>query len=711
MDPEDARRPDDDRSGPGASADGAEGSRPGLLTHVIEQVPDVLLMLQLNPDGQLRCQTVLSSRPTAHRLASVAGRAVQEIFPPHAMNNFRRRYEEALATRDSVRYEERLGTPEAPLFVEAVLTPILDANGRCTHLFWSGRDVGERQAMTSALRESEERFRALFETAASGIAWMDPRGGFLEVNPSLCELTGRTADQLLGLTIQELAHPDDREAVEGVLSGALDAGTDGARVEMRLVSAQGDIVWVLATASPDGERGGRASRLIWHIQDTTERRGLEERLAHQSLHDALTGLPNRALFLDRLDRALSRLDRNPGMVAVMILDLDRFHAINEAHGHAVGDRALAALAERLGRSMRQSDTIARLESDEFGLLCEDLEVSDDALTVARRLHESIRQPIVVDGLEMTLSGTVGVALTENTADRPETMLRDATAALVRAKSAGRGSTEVFDDSMRQQTAVRLKTEGDLQRAIEEGEFRVFYQPQVNLESGTIVGVEVLVRWQHPERGLVTPTEFIGLAEETGVIVPLGHWVMDQACRQAVKWRSLRGDDPLMMWVNISPRQLAQTDFPEAVSKILADTGADASTLCVEVTEGVLTQEAGAAVAVLRGVKDLGLRIGIDNFGKGFSSLAYLKRLPIDMLKLDRTFVAGLGTSPEDSAIAAAVINLARAMGLISLAEGVETPDQLAELRELGCDLAQGYFFSSPQPPEVIEELLGQDLRW
>jgi diguanylate cyclase (GGDEF)-like protein/PAS domain S-box-containing protein len=711
MDPEDTRRPDDGQPRERASAEGTEGPRADLLTSVMEQVPDLLLMFGVTPEGQMRCQTALSSRPTADRLATVAGRAIQEIFPPEALGRFRERYEEAFSTRESVRYEERLRGPEASLFIEAVLTPIFDAEGRYTHLFWSGRDVSEQRAITSALRDSEERSRALFEHSDLGLAWVDPRGGFLEVNPFLCEMLGRTGKKLLGLSVQELAHPDDREAVQGVLSEVSDPGAEGTQIEARLVHERGDVVWVFATVSAVRDHEGPPSKLLWQIQDTTERRILQERLAHQAFHDSLTELPNRALFLDRVDRALSRLDRNPGMVAVIIVDLDGFDSVNDAHGHVVGDRVLASLAQRFGEALRQSDTVARLEGDAFGLLCEDLESAEDAATVARRLHESVRARMVVDGVEVTLSGTVGVALTESTVDPPEALLRDAAAALAQAKSTSRGGTQIFDESMREETAARQRTQADLQRALEDGEFRVFYQPQVNLESGTIVGVEVLARWQHPERGLVTPAEFISLAEESGVILPLGHWVMEQACRQAVKWRDLRGDDPLMTWVNISPRQLSQADFAETVSKILADTGADASMLCLEVTEGVVMAEAGAAVAVLRSLNDLGLRIGIDNFGKGFSSLAYLKRLPIHMLKLDRTFVAGLGTSPEDSAIAAAVINLARAMGLISLAEGVESPDQLAELRELGCDLAQGYFFSSPQPPEVIEELLGQDLRW
>lgn len=706
MDPGEVDRGDP----PVAGATEAGGQAPGgLLRRALAEVPDALLMLQVGPDGNLRCLTALSSRPTAPALAGLVRRRIEEILPREALTRFGHVYQEAHRTRDSVRYEERLDGGDPPLVLEATLTPIFDAEGRSTHVFWSARDVSQREAMATALRQSEERFQALFEASSLGIAWADPEGRFLEVNPALCEMLGRTAEQLLSVSIQDLAHPDDRDAVRRVIQETRTEPA-GASLEVRLIHQRGDAVWAQASVSPMGNHSG-PPRIMWQVQDTMERRGLQERLTHQALHDSLTGLPNRALFLDRTGRALSRLDRATSMVGVMVVDIDRLDAVNDAHGHETGDRVLVAVGERLKDSIGQADTIARLGGDEFGLLCEDLESDEDALTLAERVRESVRGPVRVEGTEVALSGTVGVALSRNTADNPETLLRDATLALHRAKAGGRGGLEVFDKSMREKAARRLKTETDLQKAIQGGEFRVFYQPQVELESGTIVGVEVLARWQHPERGLVTPTEFIQLAEETGIILPLGQWVLEQACRQSEKWRSFRGGEPLPAWVNISPTQLAQPNFPELVSKILAEHGTDPAALCLEVTEGALLGETGTAVATLRKLKDLGIKVGLDDFGMGFSSLAYLKRLPVDMLKLDRTFVAGLGTNPEDSAIAAAVITLARAIGLTSIAAGVETPEQLAELRELGCDLAQGYFFSSPQPAEVMEELLTQNLRW
>jgi diguanylate cyclase (GGDEF)-like protein/PAS domain S-box-containing protein len=680
----------------------------GLLRRALAEVPDPLLMLQVGDDGNLRCLTALGSRPTAPALGGLVGKRIEDILPPEALARFRERYHEAHQARDAVRYQERLVDGELPIVLEATLTPIFDGEARFTHVFFSVRDASQHEATAAALRQSEGRFQALFEGSPLGIAWVDPDGRVLEVNPTFSEMVGRPTERLLSASIQDLAHPEDRDAVIRALQGP---DPPGAGLEVRLIHERGHTVWTQASVSPVPGGPGTPHRIMWQLQDTTERRGLQERLAHQALHDPLTGLPNRALFLDRVNRALSRLDRNPGLVAVMVLDIDRLDAVNDAHGHETGDRVLIAVGERLQESIRQADTIARLGSDEFGLLCEDLESDRDALALAERVRESVGTEIHLEGGAVTVSGSVGVALSQSTAENPETLLRDATLALHRAKAEGRARVEVFDESMREKAARRLKTETDLQKAIEGGEFRVFYQPQVELDSGTIVGVEVLARWQHPERGLVTPTEFIQLAEETGVILPLGQWVLEQACRQSEKWRGLNGGNPLPAWVNISPSQLAQPNFPELVSKILAEHGTDPASLCLEVTEGALVGETGAAVETLRKLKDLGIKVGLDDFGMGFSSLAYLKRLPVDMLKLDRTFVAGLGTNTDDSAIAAAVINLSRAMGLVSIAEGVETPEQLAELRELGCNLAQGYFFSSPQPAEVMEELLTQSLRW
>ncbi|HEX6207461.1 MAG TPA: EAL domain-containing protein, partial [Actinomycetota bacterium] len=575
----------------------------------------------------------------------------------------------------------------------------------------------EKEALEVRLAQVESRRQAaaghadhLFRVSTTGVAWSDGDGKLHEVNRALAAMVRRSPEDLIGISLQDLLHADEQDAIERLLAEARESDEGVAQTETRFAHEDGEISHVHVTLTAVRGEDDEEDRFLWQVADYTERRGLQERLAHQALHDSLTGLPNRALFLDRLSRALQRLDRNPGTVAVMVMDLDHFAHVNEQNGHEVGDRVLAHVAERLGESIRGSDTVGRLESDTYGILCEELSDAEDAQGVADRLRRAVEGRAMIDELGVDVGVSIGVALTDETTDRPETLLRDATLAVREAKEGGRGRTEIFDRERREETAQRFRTESDLARAIEEDEFRVFYQPQIDLETGTIVGVEVLVRWQQPDSGLVTPSEFIPLAEETGLIVPLGAWVLEQACLQSKRWTSVAGTE-LATWVNMSPRQLAQPDLPKMTEKVLAQTGADPATLCVEVTEGIFLEETGGAIANLRALKELGLRVGIDDFGKGFSSLAYLKRLPVDMLKIDRTFVHGLGRSKEDTAIAEAVISLARAMDLTSIAEGVETPEQLARLREMGCDLAQGYLFASPQPAEVIEQLLTQDLRW
>jgi diguanylate cyclase (GGDEF)-like protein len=428
---------------------------------------------------------------------------------------------------------------------------------------------------------------------------------------------------------------------------------------------------------------------------------------NQLLRDPLTGLPSRLLFLNRLSGALERLQRRPGRyVAVLFLDLDRFKVINDSLGHPAGDQLILAVAERLRHALRRQETIARFGGDEFAVLCEDLRDEQDAVAVAERLLKSFSLPFHLSHGNAVSSASVGIAVAADPDQDGEDLIRDADAAMYRAKQAGGARLMLFDDVTRQRALDRLHTENALRDALVREEFRVYFQPEVSVETGSIVGLEALVRWEHPERGLVPPADFIGLAEETGLIVPIGSWVLHEACGHAQRWQQERaGTDPLTVRVNVSGRQLAENNLVETVTEALEATGLDPSVLCLEVTESVLIEDPDSSSETLARLKALGVQIAVDDFGTGYSSLEHLRRFPIDCVKIDRSFVRGLPESSEDVAIVGAVIELGHALNLSVVAEGVETSDQLGNLQTAGCDTAQGFLFSRPEHPDVIDALI------
>jgi diguanylate cyclase (GGDEF)-like protein len=467
-------------------------------------------------------------------------------------------------------------------------------------------------------------------------------------------------------------------------------------------------------AGRPGDEQRQISQLVTHLAAIAiERKEFEDRLAHQSLHDPLTGLPNRTLFLDRLAQAIARCRRTHAPVAVLFFDLDRFKVVNDSLGHDAGDELLDAVARRLEAVVRPGDTVARFGGDEFTVLCEDLpgdEAHERAQEIARRLSAAITAPVMLHSGETFLNSSIGIALATTGDERPEDLLRDADAAMNHAKGLGSGSVEVFDDALRERALARHATETALHQAMQRSEFCLFFQPIVDLGEGRCVGAEALVRWQHPERGLVPPTEFIDLAEETGLIVELGAWVLEEAARQSARWQ-LENDEPFVVSVNLSARQLAQPDLAERVAAALDRTGAAAGNLCIEITESVLMDDADATIAAIERLRSLGLRLSIDDFGTGYSSLGYLKRFPADIVKIDRSFVDGLGSNNGDTAIVSAVIGLAHALGMRAVAEGVERAEQLEALVDLACDEAQGYFFAPPQPADDLRQLMGRARRW
>jgi diguanylate cyclase (GGDEF)-like protein len=479
------------------------------------------------------------------------------------------------------------------------------------------------------------------------------------------------------------------------------------------VVADGDVVAVLEFFSrlpvrPEEERIARlAAQVAAHLTRVAERLLARERLAHQALHDALTGLPNRALFEDRLDLALARAGRQSTFTAVLFLDVDRFKLINDTLGHRVGDRLLREAAERVRSAVRASDTVARFGGDEFAVLCEGLGDDRDALTIANAVHDAMRVPLVLDdGGDLLLGASIGIALARGREARRDALLRDADAAMYRAKELGRGRIEVFDDRLRERLDARLRIERELRHGLEHGELRLAYQPVISLADGRIGSVEALVRWHHPERGVVSPGEFLPVAEESGLIIRLGEEVLGQACRQAAHWRAELGEDaPLPINVNLAARQLGQPGFVDVVLRIVAESGVDAHDIALEITESAVIENTLLAADTLDQLKALGFTVLLDDFGTGYSSLSYLQRLPIDVLKIDRSFISALGDGRESDAIVRAIVGIAEALRIGVVAEGIETAEQASTARALGCDSAQGFHFARPSGPEGIEALV------
>jgi diguanylate cyclase (GGDEF)-like protein/PAS domain S-box-containing protein len=546
------------------------------------------------------------------------------------------------------------------------------------------------------MRESDERFRSAFEDAPIGMALVGLDGIIQRVNASLCLATGRTEDTLVGIALDDLTPEEDRD-------GADWPAVSGVEVERRFTRGDRSVGWGLWQHSLVRDRGDQPAYWVSHVLDISARKGVERELDYQAHHDPLTGLPNRTLFLQHLRELIAKGGSDE--VAVLFVDLDNFKLINDSLGHGAGDRLLVVVAERMRRVLRPEDVIARFGGDEFAVTIGRAGGEIAARRVADRLASALRAPVELDGRQRFVTASFGVrSLPVGVAD-PEGLLRDADAAMYRAKELGKARCEVFDASMRERAVERLDLEGGLRHALEREELRLLYQPQVELATGRIVGAEALLRWHHPDRGLVVPPVFIPIAEQTGLIVPIGAWVLETACRQAAAWTRLNGR-ALTMAVNVSPRQLASTEFAGVVERALAETQLDPGLLCLEITESAVMADPAAATAVLEQLKAIGVRLAIDDFGVGYSSLAQLKALlPVDTIKIDKSFVDGVTGHGEDQAIVDAVLRLADGLGLAAVAEGVESAEQVDALLGLGCRLSQGFHFARPQSPSELERLL------
>ncbi|HEX8335237.1 MAG TPA: EAL domain-containing protein [Pyrinomonadaceae bacterium] len=573
---------------------------------------------------------------------------------------------------------------------------------------YGGREESVAEAPQHKVSEGD-RFRSAFDYAAIGMALVSTEGRWLQVNRSLCHILGYIEEELLLTDFLSVTHPDDLPTALSNIGQLLKGKVQASQMEKRYIHKSGHEVWVHWSVSLVRDQYSKSVHLIFQIQDITDRKLAEQQLHHDAFHDALTGLPNRALFMDHLKLAIARSRRNSQTkFAVLYLDLDRFKVINDSLGHTIGDQLLVGIADRLKNNLRPGDTVARLGGDEFTVLIEDITDESESVQVAERIQKELSIPFTLSGREVFTTVSMGIAPSATGYERAEDILRDADTAMYRAKSAGKARYEIFDKAMHARAINLLQMETDMRRALEREEFVLHYQPIVALDNFRLRGFEALVRWQHPERGFISPMDFIPVAEETGMIVPLGEWVMREACRQMHGWQMMFPlEQPLFITVNLSSKQFTQETLISTFAMILHETGVKPQSVKLEITESVVMENVDTATDMLRQLRSLGVKLAIDDFGTGYSSLSYLHRFPIDTLKIDRSFVTRMSENNENVEIVRTIVVLAQNLGMDVVAEGVETNEQLVILQKLGCENGQGYFFSKPVNADGAEKIIAE----
>ncbi|MFL5434819.1 MAG: EAL domain-containing protein [Myxococcales bacterium] len=597
----------------------------------------------------------------------------------------------------------------------------VEAHGALTEL--SGRpavigtllDVTERRRTERALRDSEERYALAARGANDGLWDWDLVANRVYLSPRWKAMLGLGEGDIGGNPEGWLGrvHPDDHARLTADIAAHVEGRSAHLESEIRIRHADGTWRTMLVRGAAVRDASGKATRMAGSQTDITDRKRAEEKLLHDALHDGLTGLPNRALFMDRVGQAMAfQARRSDYRFAVLMLDVDRFKTVNESLGHAMGDRLLASVAKRVWRCVRPGDTVARLSGDEFAVLLEDYAVAEEPRRVADRIIAEMAAPHDLGGTEVFTSASVGVAVGRPELGKPEDLLRDADVALYRAKDLGRSRYVVYHPSMRTRAREQLQFETDLRRALGRNELRVVFQPIVSLTTGLPTGCEALVEWQHPGRGRIPPSDFIPMAEETGLILPIGNWVLRESCKQVKAWagRCEAGPTPTVS-VNLSARQLLHAELVDQVRAAISDAGIVPGQLRLEVTESVIMENAGPASLLLTQLKALGVHLLIDDFGTGYSSLSYLHNFRFDTLKIDRSFVSRIDTAQKNVEIVRTILSLSRALGMTAVAEGVETEGQVAQLQMLKCDSAQGFYFSRGLEGQAFAAMLSECKKW
>ena len=585
--------------------------------------------------------------------------------------------------------------------------PLRDRAGRTAYYLGTNTDIADLKRTEETLRASEARFRSYFELPLVGIALTGPDKRWWEVNDRLCELLGYRRSQLLRLSWAELTYPEDLAADLAHFERVMSRRVDGYSLEKRFLRQDGSLLYASVSTRCVRRANGVVDYFVTVVQDITERKQAEEHIQHLAHYDALTGLPNRALLGDRLQQAVLRAGRDHSQVGVLLVDLDHFKRINDTLGHSVGDQLLREAARRLQESIRQCDTISRQGGDEFAVVLPDLGDSDEAARMAQRILDQMAEPYRLDDHELHIGCSIGISLCPRDGRSAENLLKNADNALYRAKDAGRNNYQYYQSGATVVARERLSLENSLRHAVERRQLELYYQPKWDFRAAAITGAEALIRWNHPELGLLPPARFIPIAEDSGLVLSLGEWVLRTAVSEIGQLHQ-NGWSRLRVAVNLSARQFRQCDLTDLVQGLLAETGFEPSCLELELTEGILMHHTDDNIAALRAFKSMGVRMAIDDFGTGYSSLSYLQRFPVDLLKIDRSFVTDLPANTNNAAIVDAIVTLAHGLRLEVVAEGVETVEQLEFLRAHGCDEGQGYYFGRPLPLIEFQTLLEQD---
>lgn len=585
--------------------------------------------------------------------------------------------------------------------------PLRDRSGRLTYYLGANTDIADLKRTEETLRASEARFRSYFELPLVGIALIGPDKRWWEVNDRLCDLLGYRRSQLLRLSWAELTYPDDLATDLAQFDRVMNRRIDGYSLDKRFLRQDGTLLYASVSTRCVRRPNGVVDYFVAVIQDITERKQAEEHIQHLAHFDVLTGLPNRALLGDRLEQAALRALRDRTQVGVLLVDLDHFKRINDTLGHTVGDQLLREVAKRLQACARQGDTISRQGGDEFAVVLPDLEANDEAARIAQQILEAVAQPYQIEDHELHVACSVGISLCPRDGRSAENLIKNADSALYRAKDLGRNNYQFYLSGATIIARERLNLENSLRHALERDQLELYYQPKWDFHLGAMTGAEALVRWNHPELGLLPPARFIPIAEDSGLVLPVGEWVLRAAVDTVGKLHR-NGWPGLRIAVNLSARQFRQSNLTDFVRSVLAETGFDPTCLELELTESILMHHTEDNIAALRAFKTMGVRIAIDDFGTGYSSLGYLQRFPVDVLKIDRSFVTDLPTSDSNAAIVDAIVTLAHGLGLEVVAEGVETLEHVEFLRAHGCDQGQGYYFGRPLPLPEFEKLLAQD---